>query len=147
MSRGMLPPRHERGAALLVALMLVLLSTALGVSVLQTSGVEARLVANEAFRQGAFRAAEAAAERALLDIDSGVLLEGAGTEVAVDSVDDRVAVTAEARLDGVEHMINSSIGLFQNRLYAVSATAEISAVDARRTIVQGAARRAPAVAP
>ena len=147
MSRPMPPPRGERGAALLVALVLVLLSTVLGVTVMQTSGVETRLVANEAFRQGAFRAAEAAAERALLDLDSGTLAEGVGTGVAVDSVDDRVAVTAEARLDGVEHMINSSTGLFQSRLYAVSATAEIAAVDARRTVVQGAARRAPAVAP
>ena len=135
--------RHQRGAALVVALVLVLVATLLGVSAVRTSNVEAMLVANEGFRQSAFRAAEAAVESELPNVDAGALVSDAPETLSVTSVDARVNVAAEARFEGIGPVLNFSYGLFQNRLYAVSATATIDGVGARRTVVQGAARRAP----
>ena len=136
--------RRERGAALLVALVLVLVSTMLGISAMRTSNVETLLVANEGFRQSAFRAAEAAAEQALAEVDAGSLVGGSTSSVDAVSVDERVSVSVDARLESIEHMLDNSFGLFENRLYSVSATATVGAIDARRTVIQGAAHRAPA---
>lgn len=137
------PRRAERGAALLVALVLVLVGTLLGISVLESSGTETRLLTNDAARQRTFRAAESASERALLAVDAGTLTPGTVLPVTVDSVDVQITVEATARLEGVGHLLGSSIGMFQNRLYGIEATASVEDLGARRTISQGAARRAP----
>ena len=139
---------RERGAALLVALVLVLVSTLLGLSVMESSGVETRLVANEAVRQHAFNAAEAASEQALMAVDPAALSGTGASSVIADSVDERIAVTAEVRFEGTAQTLGFSAGRFVDMLYAVQATATVGppdAIEARRVVVQGAGYRVPAV--
>ena len=132
-------PRGERGAALVIALVLVLVGTLVGLSAMETSTVETRLVANEGFRQSAFRAAESAAERALFAVDVGALPENAAVELAPASTDPRVTLVVNARAQGQSLRIGTSSRVLVNTLYTVEATATIDAVDTRRSIVQGAA--------
>ena len=138
--------RREGGAALLVALVLVLVGTLLGVSVMEASGTEARLVDNERYREAAFRAAEAASGGAV-DCDQLTTLAGAtGAQSAtVTSVDTNVSVDASVRLDGVGHVTGFSIGTFQNYLLSGTADATIDGVDAARRVRQGLSCRGKAV--
>lgn len=54
------PPRQQRGAVLLVGLVILLIMTVLGVSGLETTNLEMKMVNNTQNRQQAFQAAEAA---------------------------------------------------------------------------------------
>lgn len=133
-------PARERGAALLIAMVLVLISTLVGISVMESSGVETRLVANETYRQTVFNTAEAVAERAFNAVDAATLpVDGSIQAQIADNVDDRVDVTAEARLESVEIAVGFSSDRFQSVRYRVSATAAVPAVNATRTIHLGAA--------
>ena len=131
--------RGERGAALVVALVLVLVGTLVGLSAMETSTIETRLVANEGFRQSAFRAAESAAERALFDVDAGTLPEDAAVALTPSSTDARVTLDVRARAQGQSLRLGTSARVLVDTLYTVEATATIDAVDTRRTVVQGAA--------
>lgn len=132
-------PRDERGAALVIALVLVLVGTLVGIAAMETSGIETRLVANEGFRLSAFRAAESAAERGLFDVDPGTLPEDAPVTLVPTVVDPRVSVALIARAQGQSLKLGFSSRVLVNTLYTIEATATIDAVDARRTVVQGAA--------
>jgi|GEM_PF-1469599 len=136
---------RERGAALVVALVLVFVSSLLGLSAMETSGVETRLVVNESLRQSTFVAADGVAERAWRLVDAGTLTDdGALQSLVARSVDPRVDVDAEARLESIENAFGFSTQLFVERRYRVSATAEVPGAGAIRTIHVGASRLAPA---
>jgi len=130
--------RREGGAALLVAMVLVLVSTLIGVSVMEGSGIETRLVTNGAIRQSAFHAAEAASERALLAVDAGQLTAGPCEDLDTPSVDTRVAIDARACHEGFIVPLGYSTGRFKHLLYAVSAEAATGTPATRRTVTQGA---------
>lgn len=135
--------RHESGAALVVALVLILVSALLGVSVMESSTLETRLVANDQARESVFRVAEASAGRLLTPANISLLL--AGDEIAAaTSVDDRASVTVVPQVVDVGPVYNSSIGLFQNYLVSTTATAIATDGVTRRVVTQGAAQRAPA---
>lgn len=57
--------QHQAGAALVVALILLLILTALGVSTMSTASMEMRLAANHQFRENAFQLAETGIEIAI----------------------------------------------------------------------------------
>lgn len=136
-------PGRQDGAALVVALILVLVSTLLGVSVMESSTIEVQLANNEEFRESVFRTAEAASEAALDTLDvTTVLAAGGSATPAIDSIDSRVAVSTEQRIEGLAHVVGSSFGTFQNYLVSSSATARVDALGARRTVTQGESIRA-----
>lgn len=58
-SAGTVPPRDQRGAALLIALVLLLAMTILGVSAMQTTNLQERMAGNMRDRGVGFEAAEA----------------------------------------------------------------------------------------
>lgn len=136
--------KNEEGAALLVALVLVLVSTLLGVSAMQNSDIESQLTSNTKFQQTSFRAAEAAADQ-LLTIENIVLLaNNPDTPVSsTDSINDVVGVTATFKALGVGPATGYSLGGsngFQMLKYIAEATASIAAVDSTNSVVQGVER-------
>ena len=82
------PPRDERGAALIISLMAVLLLLTLGSVLAVTTAVETRVAGNYAAAQETLYAAEAAIERALLDLvtvsDWTTVLNGSRTSTFTD---------------------------------------------------------------
>lgn len=135
-------PDKQQGAALVIALILVLVSTLLGISILETSGTGVHLAANEQFNESVFRTAEAAANDALETADVSALDgESGSTTATVTSVDSRVTVQASHRINGLSLRAGDSLDLFQNYQISGQATATIDAVSARRTVIQGAAVR------
>ncbi len=66
--RHSLAPRHARGAALIVSLILLLVMTILGISGIQTTTMETRMAANSADRNLALQAAEHALRVAEADV-------------------------------------------------------------------------------
>ncbi len=136
--------RREKGAALVVALVLVLVSTLLGVSAMQTSDIEAQLANNTRFQQISFRAAEAAADR-LLTIDNIVTLaNNPALEVtSTTSIETAVSVTAEFEALGDGPATGYSLG-GQNGFRALKffaiATASMENVDSTSGVIQGVER-------
>ncbi len=135
---------RESGAALAVALVLVLISTLLGVSAMQVSDVESKLTNNEQYRHVAFRAAEAASEQ-LFTLSNLVTLanDSDSTITTTDSIDSRVTVAAEMRPLGDGPAAGYSLGGqngFINLKFAATATATIPAVDSSTRVVQGVQR-------
>lgn len=134
---------RQRGSALLVSLVLVLVSSLIGISVMQTSGVETQLVASESQRQRVFIAAETVAERAFVDVDPVDLTDdGLAVAQSVLSADSAVEATTEARLESIELAVGFSAKRFQAVRYRISVDAAIENVGARRTVHLGAWRLA-----
>ncbi|PWG65143.1 pilus assembly PilX family protein [Spiribacter halobius] len=67
------PGANQRGAALVVSLILLLVMTLLGVVTLRNTSLEERMAANQRDRQMAFDAAEAALYAAEQDIENNVI--------------------------------------------------------------------------
>ena len=136
--------RRESGAALVVALILVLVSTLMGVSAMQVSDVENKLVNNNKFRQVAFRAAEAASEQ-LFTMNNLITLanDTTATVESTGSVDGRVTVAASLRPFGEGPAAGYSLGGqngFSSMKFVSNATATLAAVDSSSTVVQGVQR-------
>ena len=136
--------RRESGAALVVALILVLVSTLMGVSAMQVSDVENKLVNNNKFRQVAFRAAEAASEQ-LFTMNNLITLanDTTATVESTSSVDGRVTVAASLRPFGEGPAAGYSLGGqngFSSMKFVSNATATLAAVDSSSTVVQGVQR-------
>lgn len=139
-------PARERGAALFVVLVLVLVGSLLGVSAMESSSTEALLVNNERYRESAFRAAEAAAGQAVRAVDLTAAVGASGDQAAtVASVDPRVAVEASTRFEGVRPLTGFSFGTFNDYLLSAEAEARIDGVGTVRRVRQGVARRGQAV--
>lgn len=135
---------HQKGAALVVALVLVLVSTLMGVTAMQVSDVENQLVNNNKFRQVAFRAAEAASEQ-LFTIQNLVTLanETAPSVTSTTSVDTNVVIDAEIRPFGDGPATGYTLGGqngFKTLKFVASATATMANVDSSSQVIQGVQR-------
>jgi type IV pilus assembly protein PilX len=64
-TRGLGQRRHERGAALIIGLILLLLLTLLAVSGMNSASLEFIMAGNEQYRANAFQAAEAGIEQSM----------------------------------------------------------------------------------
>lgn len=69
--------RRQRGAALVVGLMLLLVLTLLAVSGMNTASTELMMAGNEQFQEGAFQAAETGIEQAM---DTGAFNPGVASQ-------------------------------------------------------------------
>ena len=81
-------PRNERGAALIVSLMAMLLLSALGLALVMTTMTETKIAGNYTASQEAMYAADAAIERAMQDVltvaDWNAMLSGSVKSAFVD---------------------------------------------------------------
>lgn len=99
-------PRRERGAALVISLILLLVMTLLGVVSLRTTALEEKMAANARDRQIAFGAAEAA----LLDAeqyleDNVITLGGFDADGSDGLYDEGVDLDGDGDVDGVDEYI------------------------------------------
>jgi type IV pilus assembly protein PilX len=76
-------PSRQRGAALVIGLILLLVLTLLAISGMSTSTLELQMTGNQQFSQNAFQAAETGLDRALV---SGNFTTAAPTVVAASSL-------------------------------------------------------------
>lgn len=137
--------RHRQdGAALVVALVLVLVSTLLGVSAMQSSEIETQLANNTRFHQAAFRAAEAASDSLLTIENITTLVNDSSNPVASSSsIESKVNVSASFKPLGDGPATGYSLGGkngFRSLKFVSTATATITAVDSSSRVVQGVKR-------
>lgn len=136
--------RRQNGAALVVALVLVLVSTLLGVSAMQTSDIEMQLGNNTRFQQTTFRVAEAAADK-LLTIENIITLANDSTAVveSTDSISTVATVESNFKAFGDGPATGFSLGGqngFRTLKFVASATANIDAVDSESSVIEGVER-------
>lgn len=105
-----LDPRRERGVALIVALMGMLLMIALGTALILTASTEAKIARNFRNRSEALYAADAALERAAEEIgaieDWNTLLSGAAHSVFADGLPSGTRTLADGRSLDVGEVVN-----------------------------------------
>lgn len=132
---------RQQGAALVVALVLVLVSTLLGVSTMQSSDIETQLANNARFQQASFRAAEAASTSLLTVSNVVTLVNDSATSISSsDSIDSAVTVSADFKALGDGPASGYSLGGlngFRSLKFIASATATIPDVDSTSRVVQG----------
>ncbi len=93
-------PGRQRGAALVIGLVLLLVLTLLAVSGMHSASVELIMAGNEQYRQNAFQAAEAGIEDAVRNgAFDGVTVDASLADVAYTATD-IYTVTITPQLDG-----------------------------------------------
>lgn len=138
--------RHsQRGAALVVGLLLLLVLTLLAISGMNTASLELVMAGNTQYSQNAFQAAEAGIERSLID---GAFNPGSGTEgptTATLTSTDTVTSTITPALGGAAQpaLWGSSWDSFSTYHFEIR-SAGISARNAQATNFQGVAIISPA---
>lgn len=65
--------RYQRGAALIIGLVLLMVLTILGISTMRTASLELLMAGNAQFKENAFQLAESGIENLLAQIDAGAL--------------------------------------------------------------------------
>lgn len=85
---GLAVRRHERGAALIIGLILLLVLTVLAISGVVTSTLEVRQASNQQQQENAFQAADTAIERAMSGSVLSTSAPTPGPLQAVDPVND-----------------------------------------------------------
>lgn len=132
--------RRERGAALIVGLMLLVIVTLLAVSAVNTASTELVMAGNEQFRERAFQAAESGIERATKDLST---VPQTGTTITVPNVaitstgtDDKYTI-ASTYLGDDEDIPGFSAGKFVGLHYRVVSTGT-SLRNAQSVHTQGA---------
>ena len=143
--------RHEQsGAALLVAIVLVLISALLGISAMQDSGIENMLANNEKFQEQAFRTAEAASGSLLTEANFVALASNPTYIInTTHSIDTKVSISGELSSMGTGlsngYSMGIGVGGSQTYKFSASGSAIINAVDSRSQVTQGMDRVAPAL--
>lgn len=125
----------------MVALVLVLVSTLMGISAMQSSDVETQLSNNTRFHESAFRVAESASQ-SLLTYENIVQLvnEPDSSVISINSIEPAVVVSADFKALGSTPASGFSLGGqngFQSRKFVATATADIFSVDSTSQVVQG----------
>lgn len=151
-SPGRRPPAGERGAALLVAMIMVFMLSLLGVSAMRGSTMEGRMADSAIQTSTVFQAAESATEMALNDSENlARAFELNGTTLDVDvSLKAQEGLASDATLtyigDGVAFGFSFGQGSnnFQSLRFDADGVAGIDAVRASSSVTQGAYRVVPA---
>lgn len=133
-------PRSQRGAALVIGLVLLLILTLLAITGMNTATTELVMAGNEQFRRAAAMASTAGIEEAIADIRAVPAVSGAAPTVVSDvpfgtAPSDRF--TTATRYVGDEHGLpQSSADRFIGLHYVIESTG-VSARNARDRQVQG----------
>ena len=140
--------RHlQCGSALLIALILLFVSTVMGITVMQSSSLGFQMTTNTIQSKAVFQAAESATEEAMNDTDNinDAYNKGLDDALTVNlRLEDfpQVQSTAEIRYIGSGLIAGSSAGLFENLRFEVYGTANIDN-QTRAGVTQGAMRKVP----
>lgn len=135
----------QRGAVLIVALLLITVIGILGISVMNTSVDEYEISVAQEVESTTFSVIESAVMQAYSDLDATTLPVGQDHEVAVSTTDSRIDVTVTARRDGIVPVVNTSLALFGIYAYSIRGVGTNTAVNSQRTVVKGVAQQVPLV--
>jgi type IV pilus assembly protein PilX len=133
-------PARQRGAALAVGLILLLVLTVLAVSGMNTASMELVMAGNEQYRQRAFHASETGVELALADLASvpqtGAVMSR--TRNLTGDTDEKSEVTTASQYMGDDlNLPGFSAGKFVGLHYQISSTGK-SARNSQSQQFQGA---------
>lgn len=132
-------PRRQRGAALVIGLILLLVLTLLAVTSMNTASTELVMAGNEQYRQNAFQAAETGIEQALVKlpgVNQATTPQTIEERPVTDSTTDRYIVTGQYM--GSDYNLRGfSAGKFVGFHYQLTSTGA-SARNAASLNVQGA---------
>lgn len=135
---------YQSGASLIIALVLISISTLVGMSVLKSSNLGAILVNNDNFMAMTFRAAESSIKPLATEENLGLLTaDNSGDCItSTQSVDDDVSVTAELCPFGLGvaegFRLGEGISSFQMRHFSVNTESTLDGVNATTSMFQGA---------
>lgn len=137
----------QRGAALVVGLLLLTVLTLLAISGMNTASLELVMAGNTQYHQNAFQAAETGIEQAILtaNFNPGAGTEGPVTEEIEDSETDEYSITVIPQLSGAAQpaLWGSTWDSFSTYHFEVDSEGA-SARNARANNIQGIAVIAPA---
>lgn len=136
----------QRGAALVVGLLLLLVLTLLAISGMNTASLELMMAGNEQYRQNAFQAAETGIEHAIRDgqFNPGEPSEAFDEQDVEGSASDKFEATIETQLNGLAQgaIWGNSWNSFSTYHFEIQSTGT-SARNAISEHVQGVAVVAP----
>ena len=139
--------RRQAGSALMMAMILIFISTAMAMTVMQSSTLGYQMTTNTIQTKAVFQAAESATEQALNDPDniSSAFQKGLNGSHTIDldlSDFPQVTASAELRYVGSGMVAGSSAGVFEGLRFEVYGTANIDD-QVRAGVTQGAMREVP----
>ena len=154
MSRPTPSKRDQRGVALIIALVFLLMLTILGVTVMQTSSLEGRMAGNMQEVNRAFHAAESAVEHVFVDgsVFANLIYPGATDQVTLDypttnpNTTVKVDITYAAKKnkmprardrENIDSALNYGAAVFEMRSDATTQT------NANTVVLQGVAQATP----
>jgi len=140
--------QSQKGTTLLVVLLLVLVSTLLGISAFEDSGVTAQLVNNDRQREVAFRAAESSSNQFVTSASVNTLMaSGSATLTDTTGIITNATTSSSLRLDGVglprDYSMGEGVPGLAPYKFTSTTTVELNGVGAQATIVRGAEQLAP----
>jgi type IV pilus assembly protein PilX len=138
---------RQKGAALVVGLLLLLVLTLLAISGMNTASLELVMAGNTQFYQNAFQAAETGIEQAIqtADFNPGTSIEGPTTEDIDGTSNDAYTISVERQLNGAAQpaIWGSTWDSFSTYHFEID-SAGASARNARANNIQGVAVISPA---
>jgi Tfp pilus assembly protein PilX len=139
------PSQDQRGAALVVALLLLLVLTLLGISGMNTASLELVMAGNQQYQANAFRAAESGIERAMIvgKFNPATTSEPIA-QTTVTGTTDKYVGTIKAELGGLPQgaIWGNSWNSFSTYHFAINSTGT-SVRNAKAVLTQGVAVLAP----
>ncbi len=136
--------KNESGSSLIVALVLIAVSTLVGVSVMQSSNLGALLVNNDKYRALTFRAAESSLQPLATRDNIAVLSSNSNAACITSdaSVDDNITVNAELCPFGFGiaegFRLGEGIASYQMSHFSVVSDSSLDGVNTKTTLLQGA---------
>lgn len=133
-------PRKQKGAALIIGLLLLTIVTLLAITGMNTASTELAMAGNEQYRQNAFEASETGIEQRLSTLRTvpailGTTVDSGITPIAGSATDQFSTETAYMGLDSL--VANSSTNTFVEYHYQIESTGT-SSRDANSVHTQGA---------
>ena len=140
---------RQKGAALMMALVILLIMTLIGLSSLQTSQMDMRIVGNLKESTTAFHVAETALELTMATVTEGGNIENFQNAITDDSGSVTVDVSTDLDMSGTSSSVNilasgvgeyatgSSVGKFKPMQYTLTADVERTGSRAKSTHQRG----------
>jgi len=134
---------RQSGASLVVALVLISISTLVGVSVMRSSNLGTQLVNNDKYQLLTFRAAESSASPVATEANIALLSQDNSSAciASTESVDNNIAINAELCPYGFGvaegYRIGEGIPSFQMSHFSITTESTLDGVNATTSLFQG----------
>jgi len=135
---------RQSGASLIVALVLISISTLVGVSVMRSSNLGTQLVNNDKYQQLTFRAAESSATPLSTEANIALLSQDNSTDCITSdaSIDTNIVVDTELCPYGFGvaegYRIGEGIPSYQMSHFSIVTDATLDGVSTKASLIQGA---------